>query len=67
MRRKSWMNSWSVLRLAALRAWSICSRRLRRFILYWNRVEYKLGVRPSKTETTENVLLRDGYALPLCC
>lgn len=60
MRRKSWVNSWSVLRLAVWRACSIRSRRLRRFILCWRQVVRKVGMRPSKAETIEHAVLEDG-------
>lgn len=67
MRRKSWMKWWSVLRLAAWRACSICSRRLRRFILCWGRWRKKLGKRSSNAVTAEGVNVDGERSWPFCC
>lgn len=67
MRRKSWRKWWSVLRLAVCRACSICSRRLRRFIVCRIRGSKKVSVGSSETETTEHLVLEGGYVLPSIC
>lgn len=66
MRRKSWMKWWSVLRLAACRACSICSRRLRRFILCWSRWSRKVGKRSSNAVTAKGVNLDGERLWPFC-